>query len=87
MFFKIILFVLTISICGCCSEPRYTITSETRTSYYPYASQKIEKVDFSMQFKKEWWKMFENNLLFVITFFVVIFVGFVSAKGVESWLF
>ena len=67
---------------GCrCSEPRYTMVTETRTSYYPFASQNIEKIDVSVQFKKEWWKMLENALMFFITGLVLLFFGFTSILG------
>jgi hypothetical protein len=52
-----IFFVFLILCCltGCyCSNPKYCVTTETRTSYFPYAQQTIERVDFSVQFKKEW---------------------------------
>jgi hypothetical protein len=50
---KKIMFILFFA-CGCANNPRYAVTTEARTTYFPYAQQNIEKVDLSVQFKKEW---------------------------------
>jgi hypothetical protein len=53
---KILLIMLfSLLTIGCrCSESKRTMITETKTSYYPYSSQNIEKIDVSIQFKKEW---------------------------------
>lgn len=47
-------FIFVLFLCGCASNPKYCVTTEARTCYYPFAQQSIEKVDLSVQFKKEW---------------------------------
>lgn len=46
--------IILICLISGCENTRNSITTEARTSYYPYAQQNIEKVDFSVQLKKEW---------------------------------
>lgn len=47
-------FIFLLFLCGCASNSKYSATTEAKTSYYPYAQQNIEKIDFSVQLKKEW---------------------------------
>ena len=49
-------FIILLCLCGCASNPRYSMTTEARTSYYPYAvnQHNIDKVDLSLQLRKEW---------------------------------
>lgn len=51
--FCCILFYL-LGLLGCASEPRYCVTTEAKTYYLPYAAQNIERIDISLQLKKEW---------------------------------
>jgi len=46
--------IFLLFLCGCANNPKYTFTTEARTCYFPYAQQNIEKVDLSVQFRKEW---------------------------------
>jgi uncharacterized protein YcfL len=51
---KILIICLLCLLCCGCSQSKYTLTTETKTSFFPYAQENIERVDFSVQFRKEW---------------------------------
>ena len=50
---KKIIFLICCMVLGC-ESTRNSVTTEAKTSYYPYAQNNIEKIDFSVQLKKEW---------------------------------
>lgn len=50
---KNIIVLICFVIIGC-ENTKNSISTEAKTSYYPYAQNNIEKIDFSVQLKKEW---------------------------------
>jgi PBP1b-binding outer membrane lipoprotein LpoB len=47
------LVLLCVFISGCAGV-KNSVNTEAKTSYYPNNAQSIERIDFSIQMKKEW---------------------------------
>jgi len=48
-------FIFVLFACGCASNPKYTLSTEAKTSVSPYAIEHyVDKIDLNIQFRKEW---------------------------------